>query len=444
MIAGAAPCPACGDTPATGDARYCRRCGAGLGSGLGPASSAGLVAGDTVRRDATSARRWIGGAAAAAIMLALAWALARPGDGGSSDRTADTAPAGNSDDSLPSTTTTRAGYRDLSQEPPPDSRVVDEGDGPVLGRPTGWSLLVGDSYDAYGRGLWRIDLDTGRQVNYPEVGGGPVLVAGDRLLLLDIRYEDGTSTLRSVLVADPAGPVGPTTLQAPYIDYPGAIAPADPATGGSVWVFSGQGSSRRWLLLSAVTGGVLDEITLGPGGWLAPPGGPDLATSADWGIYRRDGSGGFRLLAPGRPIEVAGGDVLVQSCSAPTICRLAWVDATDGKRVDRPVPPGDQDHWWFGLVPGSDRFLNGLRRTDHTDRREISVVFDLVAGRMVDTGSEGLGVASSPDGRYLFMASDYGPSGEAMSIYDTETGETFPLPRPTGVGNAQAVFVPNG
>jgi len=440
------------------EARYCRHCGAALGLsaafdagpaldlGPGSASSAGPAAADAVRRDATSARRWIGGAAVAAAMLALAWALARPTDGGSAERTADTAPAGATDGTLPSstTTTTRAGYRDLSQEPPPDSRVVAEGDGPVLGRRVGWSLLVGDSYDPYGRGLWRIDLDTGREVDYPEVDGGPVLVVGDRLLLLDVNFEDGTSSLRSVLADDPAGPVGPTTLQVPHIDHPGAIVPADPATGGDVWARSDDGSSSHWLLLDAVTGAVLDEISPGPGGSLGSPGGPDLASAADRGVYRRDGNGGFQRLASGRPIVVAGGDVLVQACSSPTTCRLEWVSATDGGRVDRPVPPGDQDHWWFGLVAGSERFLNGLRRTSDTDQREMGVVFDLVAGRTIDTGSEGLGVASTPDGRYLFMASDYGPSGEVMSIHDAETGETFPVPRPTGVGNAQAVFVPNG
>lgn len=445
-------CPACGASAAEG-ARYCRLCGAALGlADHGPGPSIGPAATGSIHHDAPS-RWWLAGAALL-VVLGVGWVAVRSvGRDPATDSAAPSTTADSTPDSTPDSTadtaaestessTAESGSADASS----GVRVVEEGSGPVLGRAVGWSVLVGDPYS--GGGLWRLDLDSGRLLRYPKVAGGPLAVAGDRLLLMDTDLEDGTGALSAVPLDDPsrqppvpvAGPANVGPFTAP------AVGPAEGDGGGAVWIFDYGPGTARWVLVSLTTGEMIDEVVVGTAFssgavWGA---GPELATSGNGGLFRRDGDD-YRLVVPGRTVVAVGGDVLIQTCSSPSDCRMSWVDSDAGQAVDRPIPPLDDDSlWWQGLVPGSDRFVSG-RRAERAIEEPQVVLFDLVTSRLIDLGSTaGRGVVASPDGRFLFT-SGFGDTSELqMAIYDVEAGESYPLAGSPPVANAQAVFVPNG
>lgn len=440
-------CPAC-LAPAGAGARFCRSCGAALdldagfdpGSELGPGDGpATMAAPVSLRRDA-SARWWLT-VVAVVVVLAAGWAVTRSG-GDAGEATADSV----ADSAPPATDAVTGPTTDATSRPTTNGgttatmRVVDEGEGPVLGRPVGWSVVLGDPYNT-GGGLWRLDLDTGRLLRYPKVDGGPLLAVGDRLVMMDAAGSpDGGFSLGSISLRDPtAEPVPFMTRATVSMFSPVPASASGPRAGGGLWVYD-DGPDPHWLLLSVESGTVLDEVA--GGGGIVSGRGPELATSASWGLYRRTGDG-YRLVAPGRPVVAAGTDVLLETCSSPTDCRLGWVDEVSGETVDRPAPPADPAYWWQGLVTGGDRFLTGQRMGDEQYQFN-PVVFDLVTGQILEFEGVGQGLASSPDGRFLLTADLYGPSSAGLVIYDAETGTAQPLGEPGQVGDTAAVFVPNG
>lgn len=455
-----ATCAACAAAVAGVDDRFCRTCGAALalGADLGPradpAPDPGQVAStvEAVRRDAPT--RWWLAAVAVLAVLAAGWAATRSGGGGGAtvdreqaaldDGTVGGSPASSD---APSLTEPSLAEPDASgpgaSEPPRTVRVEEEGTGPVLGRPVGWSLLMGSAYDL-GASLHRLDLDTGQLLRYKEVDGGPVLLIGDRLVLLSSRPELGTGSIRTVAVADPGG--DPVSLDGPGAVTPEAVVAADPATGGGLWVYQTNSSTARWTRFDGSTGEMLDEVAVGSAasGRPVPGSGPELATSGSSGVFRWATGDGYRLLAPGRPMAAVGGDVLVQSCSSPLDCSLTWIDGSSGEPVDRPVPPDDERVYWYGLVPGSDRYLSGQRWTDGPPFIE-GVIVDLTTGRLLELDRPRQGIASSPDGRYLVAIDYFGPA-EQVVVYDAETGAVDPLELPPTFtyGGGQMLFVPNG
>lgn len=430
-------CPACG-APAADGARYCRLCGAALGSD----ADTGVIvpaAGGSVRRDAPS-RWWLAGVALA-VVLGVGWAaFSSVGD----DPAAPATDPASTEDTAPSTTADTEVDDATTRPPPSDTLVVEEGAGPVLGRPVGWSVLVADPYG--GAGLWRLDLDTGRLLRYPRVDGAPMAVVGDRLLLIDNDIDDGTAALSVVPLDDPTGP--PVSVPSPEQAVAFAVRPAGPGEGDgdAVWVYDFGPGAARWVLLDLGTGQAIDEVVLGDGaGGLVWGAGPELATAGGQGLFRRVGDD-YRLVSPGRPMVAVDGDVLMQTCPSPTDCRMTWVDGDSGEVVDHPIPPpGDGALWWQGLVPGSDRFLGG-QRTLAPLQTPVVELFDLETGRSITPGITMVGnVTASPDGRLLLMSGASDPTSEMqLAIYDVESGTSYPLAGSPPILNLQAVFVPNG
>ena len=97
-------------------------------------------------------------------------------------------------------------------------------------------------------------------------------------------------------------------------------------------------------------------------------------------------------------------------------------------------------------MPGSDRFLTGLRTTEPTQPPRVEL-FDLETGRSIEPGSTrgwGWGVTASPDGRLLFTSGPSAATSETqLAIYDVESATSYPLPGSPPMANLQAVFVPN-
>ncbi len=444
-----AACAACAAVVANVDDRFCRTCGAALalGADLAPVPEPVASTAEAVRRDAPT-RWWLAAVAVLAVLVA-GWAVTRSGGGGgaTADREQAALDDGTADGSPASSDAPSPTEPDVSEpgpsEPPSTARVEEEGTGPVLGRTVGWSLLMGDAYDL-GASLHRLDLDTGQLLRYADVDGGPVLLTGDRLVLLSSRPELGTGSIRTVAVADPGG--DPVSLDGPGAVTPEAVVAADPATGGGLWVYQTNSSTARWTRFDDLTGEMLDEVAVGSAasGRPVPGSGPELATSGSSGVFRWATGDGYRPLAPGRPIAAVGGDVLVQSCSSPLVCPLVWIDGSSGEPVDRPAPPDDERVYWYGLVPGSDRYLSGQRWTDGPAFVE-GVIVDLTTGRLLELGPPRHGIASSPDGRYLVAIDYFGPD-EQVVVYDAETGAVDPLELPPAFayGGGQMLFVPNG
>ncbi len=435
-------CPACRGSVSE-QARFCRSCGVGLDNR--PQLAARL------RRDAPS--RWWLAAAVAALVLAViggTWAASRAGDGPGAGPEAGAAasgsrgtdPSGMDDDGPPP-----SGSDEAAEGPVEVEAVLEvvKGTGPVLSRPVGWSLVLGDLYRP-GQGLWRLDLDTGRLVEFPAISGGPVLAVGDRVVLVttdvdSIEADGAAGTVQVVNAADPT--VG--TVAISEDEEPAAASPlvwADPGDGETFWLYSGDTLDARWRLFGLDGGERQDAIEAGPFGiGLVPGAGPEVATSLGGGVFRRVGDG-YRLVAPGRPIAAQGHSVLVVSCSSPTECTLGWIDRDSGQAVDRPVPALGDALGEFGgsIIPGSDRYLFVVRGGSRAGPG-LPVLVDLDTGRTVELEVGDRPLASSPDGRYLVVIDDHGTSQPVM--IDLESGERLGLARPA-ITNVAAVFVPNG
>lgn len=440
-------CPACGGS-ATAGARFCRSCGAALGldgdrsAPAGPAGDGGPAAAVTsLRRDAPS-RWWLAAAALVVAVMVGAWAVSGVGrdDTTASPRPGSTAPGDDGTSATPVPTVDGGVDGGASGNAPLE---VVKGGGPVLGRPVGWSLVLGDS-SSPNQGLWRYDLDTGRMVDHPGVSGGPVLAIGDRVVLVLFATgapgQAGTSASVQVVDADSLTVGAVTVAPGQALAYPGLAVAAEPGAGDAFWLYDFASFAPRWYLVGTADGEQLQTVdaALSNSGVVAGAG-PEVAGSPSGGVFRRTGDG-YRLVAPGQPVAARGHDVLVRSCSSPTECSLAWVDRDSGQAVDRPVPAvGDDQDQYLGGVPGSDRYLvvqDGI----YGPAPSPAVVLDLDTGRAVDISPGNQALAASPDGRYLVIGDDMG--SRSPVILDVETGERHEVPR-LSMTNVAAVFVPN-
>ncbi len=442
----------------TGD-RFCSACGAALaGLGLVDDRPAGWAVSDSLDepellgletalaepgdgRPPPGGRRWprlrVGVPAGVLVLAVALWALGRSGAGPGD--TGDTAPPGASttqpdadpDDapaaSEPATTETTA---DPATIPTYDA----DAGGPVLGRPIGWSLLIGDSYQTP---LERLDLDTGERVDYEGVTAAPV-AALDGHLLLQQENEAGT-TLRIVPMDDPAAEGIEVLASGSGF---GPQWPVVPAGDGRLWLYGDTDGATTWRLIRLRDGKLLDEVPA-PSAFQVypvPGGGPDVATSTSGGVYRRDGTG-YRLVSPGRPVTVHQGAVLVTTCSAPAACQLQWLDAGTGEPVERPLPPAGAALGveWVGMVDDAGRFLLGYRPTGPAGAYTF-VLFDRDRQRVIDVGLDDFsgGLAASPDGRYLAATGLRG-----LTIYDADQDRWLTVRRASYDG-AGVLFVANG
>lgn len=404
--------------------------------GLEAEAAVSTVSGTVVRR-AGAARLWLGLAAATVAVAIGAWAVSRVGSP-SDERTS---PAANT---APPTSADRDAGGDTSRTPAPPTTELSEdtgptavttsGEGAVLGQPVGWSLLYGSSFER-GGDLTRLDLDTGAEVRHGEVDGGPALVVGP-WLVLDESGSGGGSTFHIVPLADPAR--AGVEVEQPTVFGPWNL-PVSDGSDDAMWLYRSDTVSASWQRIRMTDGTVIDEVPAAP--FIeAPPvpgGGPDVATSGSGGVYRRvDGS--YRFLAPGRPMVVSDGAVLIRDCSSPLACGERWIDLDDGQPVDRLLPPEDSISWQQ-LLPGSDRFLFGWRLESGFEGANRVAVFDLDEGRLIEPHSGSMGTAAaSPDGRVVAFDTEAG-----IELYDLVQDRWFVAPRPD-TGTLSLAFLSNG
>ncbi len=414
--------------------------GVASGARPGPATVTGTVG----RRGAP--RLWLGAAAAVAALGFGAWAVAGVGPSvgrhSSPEPTAatttpsseaTTSPTGGGQREVPTTASTggTGDTRDRAE------RVGGSGPEPVLSRPVGWSLLYGSPFADSGP-LHRLDLDTGADVAYTGVDGGPVLVSGDRLVLaqdVDTAGTDGTGILRVVPVADPALGGTPVPMSA-TLNVPPYGRPVLPGPPGMFWLYTDDGGTAAWRLLRLSDAALMDQVEVGgpTDAYPIPGSGPDVVSSAGGGVFRREESGRYDQITVGRPELVSGTDVLVSTCDTPTRCRRRWVDLDGGALADRPLPP--EGVYWTYLLPGNDRYAVGRRQLSIYENR--IVLFDLEGGRTIETAVNGLGgAAGTPDGRIIGVH-----TGNGIELYDTEQDRWFVVPH-SAPAPLLLAFVPN-
>jgi hypothetical protein len=436
-----APCGNCG-LAGPDDARFCSRCGTGLGgAGLELRAVGTLISSESNLTRNQGNRLWPVVALGLGLLGLLWWPSTtapaaelpvqtiRP----TTTRSADQAALGPPTAAPLSPVTTES---PLSPRPTPTvvevasttvaTTVIGAG-GPLLGQPSGLSLLIGDL-----AGLQRVDLDTGVVTSF-DVRGWPVRVAGSWLVVA----EPDRLSVRAVPLATPE--VNSQLLG--YSATPGVVA-AGPQS-AQVW-FLALEAEPTWRLVDLDTGTTLDEVATTEGGGFVTND-PAVASSAAGGVFTNvvgpvgrgrsgDGAidyGSYRKVFDGRPVAVSDDLVLVQTCSRATQCRLQWLDRATWQVIDRPAPEG-RSYWSGWLSPGG-RVLTYYR--DDVGAQ----IFDVERGSLIDLAvASPQQVSVSSDGRYLAAA-----TVDSYVIYDRQTDHRYPidLGRP---GDHRLLLVANG
>lgn len=294
--------------------------------------------------------------------------------------------------------------------------------GPLLDHETGLTLWAGG-----GRGLWRIDLDTGLVTEYDVTSFAPVHASDGRLVLADVH----SNAIRSVPIDDPeARPVGLGTS----IGWPVPVAPG-PAP-GSIWVLTGDYEHPTWRLLSLHDAEVIEEFPAGLSSFYSSATGPGVVASPDGGIYERQGRT-YRRAAEGGMVAVGDRHVLISTCVQPSECPLQWLDRSTWQPLDRPIPDFDITIYsgaW--LSPGGRVLLSAgsrvVRAFDVERNEPVPFVGDLWDVQQV---------AVSPDERYVATA------GASPVIHDMDTGRTYEIDlqqRRRQPDNERVLLVPTG
>ncbi len=267
---------------------------------------------------------------------------------------------------------------------------VEVGDGPVLGRVSGLSLMVGGS----GTPLQVLDLDSGDRVISNTILG-PKFIAGSTLIYLSDTLTwsyvplDG---LRSSTLDDIIG------IRFAPIGGPARVVPA---TEFEVWLtWPTTDGARRWQLIELATSNVLRDIGTPvearfPGG-TDPFVGPEVIGSETGGVFELQPDDSYRQVLPGVLIAVGESEVLVRQCSDSLECSTAWFDRRTWTRTDTPIPSADLS---IGRVVAGGRLLAGSVPQPALG----GGLYDIATGEIVRSlGPASIGAAAvSPDGAWF-------------------------------------------
>ena len=331
--------------------RFCRACGAALGDGaddgvvvVSLGEPAGGVAADRlVVVDAARPRRTrtVGGAV---VLAAVATVGASVATGGDPQRAAVTSPTtaaatvwtATTPTAATTTTTTATPSPATTTTPPPATDApttvpvlapvapapVTVGAGPLLGEPTGLTLVVGLSGTVY-----RLDLDAGVATPLP---GAP-------------RVDESGPALTSVGLLR-GGALG-VTLERPGAPERGLRSPGlDDGSSGPPYQYIGEGPPGRLWFVS-FTGAtndvwyvdVADDIADGaafgsvdPAGVVGADGLGGVLFGAAGGTYARRTPGASERISEGNLVAVNGPAALVAECDAALACRWRVLDRRRG------------------------------------------------------------------------------------------------------------------
>ena len=267
---------------------------------------------------------------------------------------------------------------------------IEAGDGLVLGRETGLSLIVGGSNTP----VRVLDLDTGDLV-VSEIVLAPQFVAGSALIYISDTLSWARAPLdqfRSTEVDDA------DSVRFAPIGGPASVVPANDEQAWLTWPRTDGG--REWQLIDLETSSVVREVTTPPQAWVPggsdPFVGPEVVGSDAGGVFELVDDAVYERVLPGRLVAVADAEVLVRQCTSSLACEIAWFDRATWERTERLAPAADLVS---GRLVAGDRLLAATM----ADPALGGGLYDMATGEIVRSlGPAPLSDATvSPDGAWL-------------------------------------------
>jgi hypothetical protein len=267
---------------------------------------------------------------------------------------------------------------------------VQAGSGPVLGRETGLSLIVGGSNTPFRV----LDLDTGDLV-VSETILAPQFISGTMLVYVSDTMTWSTielSELDGEQPSDDAGrsfrPLGTSPL----------VVPADDRT---VWLtWSRTDGGRDWQLIDLESLEVLRQVSTPievriPGG-AEPFSGPEVVGSEAGGVFELRDDNSYERVLDGALIAVGPTDVLVRQCSPTLECAARWFARDTWVATEQPVPNADLENG--RLVAGGELLAGAVPQPALG-----AGLYDVRSGQILRSlGPAPLsGAVVSPDGHWL-------------------------------------------
>lgn len=285
------------------------------------------------------------------------------------------------------------------------------GDGPVLGRETGLSLLAGGPETP----LRVLDLDSG-DLTVSGIEVEPRFVSGSTLF-----FQYGDSTWARTRLGRESDPAPIETVQPGFRPggEPAHIVPGE----RRVWLTWPRPDRRRdWQLIDVATLSVIRQVTTPVearilGGDTAFSG-PEVVGFTTGGVHELRSDGTYRRVLDGRLVAVATNEVLVRQCPVGSSCALRWFERGSWTLADLPSPEGDLV---TGRLLAQDRLLAGT-----VGRFAFgAALFDVGSGeRLRSLGPIPLGdVAISDDGDWLLRRL-FG----RVEVVDLMTGSAIEVP----------------
>jgi hypothetical protein len=282
---------------------------------------------------------------------------------------------------------------------------VEAGDGPILGRPVDYLLMVGGAQP-----LRTFDLTTGDLIGIDRIIE-PGFVAGNWLIFRDSASDWFWESLDGAVAARAFDPAGP-----------GAEVVPDDAS--SVWLsWSNDDGGRQWQLIDLESGDVERETSTStdakvPGAPCCTFVGPEVIGSRGGGVFALDDDDVHRRVLDGDLIAAGDDRVLVRQCDDQLRCESVWFEIGTWDRLDLPLPAGEVR---------SGRFVAGGSLLAGSEPRAAlgSGLYEVETGRSLRSlGSTPIHDALvSPDGEWMLRRL-YG----RVEVVDVATGASVTVP----------------
>lgn len=326
------------------------------------------------------------------VAVLVAWVVAAVALGGGGDDDPAAAPSSTTTSTSPPTTSAPGGSTTTTTAPAPGT--------PLLGRETGWHLVVGPTDGTATNRV--IDLDTGVESSHPGVLFGPP--RPDGVFTQDRR---GRVFWRPFPFTE-----GSEVFLTPAVD--GRVFPVAGTDGA--WLVLGQSAAvNDARLFSLVDGAPLASVELPVDSFVVGVAADALVVAAGGDLFAVGADGGADELSTGQAVAVLRDEVLVSRCDEQLRCGVVATDVATGSTRAMPDVPGGASVFAVGPAHPDGRIVVHIG----DPRRPLQEVVLLGPDGAVPLLPEGVavdhvwGAAWSPDGALLFV-----PGGGEVDVVD--------------------------